>query len=178
MRVLKPSRSLVGLCAAIAVGIPMPTDAQADDLDIYRRRVSNEFTASADAIAFSVVLARDTSGLVVIDRKTGRQRLIADNKIILVGPRFSQDGQRLLFVRNQASSEDRELVHARRRAGDAAFSCARRIPSCLPSKSIAIRFCIRPAQSPSIKRFAFPTGASAVTITIFICSKTASRLGD
>ena len=110
MRVLKPSRSLVGLCAAIAVGIPMPTDAQADDLDIYRRRVSNEFTASADAIAFSVVLARDTSGLVVIDRKTGRQRLIADNKIILVGPRFSQDGQRLLFVRNQASSEDRELV--------------------------------------------------------------------
>ena len=53
---------------------------------------------------------RTRQGWRLLSRGTKRQRLIADDKVILVGPRFSQDGQRLLFVRNQASSEDRELV--------------------------------------------------------------------
>jgi hypothetical protein len=94
--------------AALSSGFSTESNAENSPLERLRRTTAFYFTASTSSIVFPVALAPDTAGLVFIDRATGRTQLIAENKIALLSPRLSMNGEKLLFVRYRA--DIRELV--------------------------------------------------------------------
>jgi hypothetical protein len=55
-------------------------------------------------------LARDTAGLVIINRKTDEQKIFYTDRLIVHSPYISRDGERLLFVQRTADQEEQELV--------------------------------------------------------------------
>ncbi|MFZ5914371.1 MAG: hypothetical protein ACOY17_09115, partial [Pseudomonadota bacterium] len=70
-----------------------------------------QFTASPGLVIFPVDVSPGTIGLVVVDRETGRTRLIQQKGMWLLVPRLSRDGKRLLIVRQDAATTGiRELL--------------------------------------------------------------------
>lgn len=70
-----------------------------------------QFTASPGLVIFPVDVSPGTIGLVVVDRETGRTRLIQQKGMWLKVPRLSRDGKRLLIVRQDAATTGiRELL--------------------------------------------------------------------
>jgi hypothetical protein len=84
------------------------TDPQ--NLSAETRSLAFEFGASRALVVFPAGLPGGSFGLIVIDRETGRSRLIAQHRTQLGQPSFSSDGERLLLVRNQADKDTRELL--------------------------------------------------------------------
>jgi hypothetical protein len=80
-----------------------------------RRRVLLEnFGASADKIAFSVLMSDNRSvGLVVADRHNGVSRVISETGAHFGNPYFSRDGRRLLLVRALHGRPYRDLLSCR-----------------------------------------------------------------
>src|SRR6266567_5039865 len=72
-----------------------------DPLQRTRELALSEFTASSELIVFPIPLAPNQVGLMVIDRRTDRRRIIASDAIFTY-PQLSADGKRLLFVRTNA----------------------------------------------------------------------------
>ncbi|QLH71119.1 hypothetical protein [Rhodopseudomonas palustris] len=68
------------------------------------------FTASTRMVAFQVPLGDEVDGIVLLDRVSDAGRLIATNSYTHWSPRFSMDGERLVFARQMVGSEDRELL--------------------------------------------------------------------
>ncbi|WP_133255980.1 hypothetical protein [Rhodopseudomonas palustris] len=79
--------------------------AQARQLSIH-----GGFTASPRMVAFQVPLGDGVDGIVLLDRVSEAQRLIATNNYTHWSPRLSMDGERLVFVRQMVRSEERELL--------------------------------------------------------------------
>jgi hypothetical protein len=52
----------------------------------------------------------ETTRTFAIDRQTSQKRLIHDDKAFFLYPRFSSDGKRILFVRNDAYANERKLI--------------------------------------------------------------------
>jgi hypothetical protein len=77
------------------------------------QQLNFEFTASRAFVVFPAYLPGGSIGLVVLHRATGKSRLIAQYRTQLVVPRFSSDGERLLFVRLTDRDETRELLTCR-----------------------------------------------------------------
>jgi hypothetical protein len=73
----------------------------ADGLQRTRGYALSEFTASSELIIFPTPLAQDQVGLMVIDRRTDRRRLIAREGTFFTYSQLSPDGERLLFVRTK-----------------------------------------------------------------------------
>lgn len=75
-----------------------------------QRSIHGGFTASPSMVAFQIPLGDETDGIVVLDRVGGGERLIADKKYTHWSPRFSSDGERMVFARQMLGSKDRELL--------------------------------------------------------------------
>jgi dipeptidyl aminopeptidase/acylaminoacyl peptidase len=75
-----------------------------------QRSIHGGFTASLSTVAFQIPLGDETEGIVVLDRVGDGERLIATKNYTHWSPRFSLDGERLVFVRQMVGSEDRELL--------------------------------------------------------------------
>ena len=80
------------------------------NLDRLRQIVVFELAASENFVSFGVVLASDTVGLIILDRRTSAQRIIYSDSTIMRSPYFSSGGDRMLFVQSKAGQEVRELV--------------------------------------------------------------------
>ena len=72
--------------------------------------LNNQFAANKSFIVFPVLLPQYEIGLVWIDRSTHSRKLIRVDGADLNFPSISEDGQRLLFVKNDSSSSSREVV--------------------------------------------------------------------
>jgi hypothetical protein len=105
-------QTVLRLVAALGIGVGMLSTSQAQSYisDNNRGVSAFHFAASKQQVAFPVPVERDAVGLVVIDRASGKQRLIFEEKAFLLYPRFSDDGKRLLFVRNEAHANERKLI--------------------------------------------------------------------
>lgn len=68
------------------------------------------FTASAELAAFQVPISLTTNGILLVDRAGRRAAMIAQEGYTHWSPRFSNDGERLVFVRAQASRTEQELI--------------------------------------------------------------------
>lgn len=106
------ARAVLWLAAAAGIGVSMLSTGQAQSYisDNNRRVSAFHFAASKQLVAFPVPVERDGVGLAVIDRVSGKQRLIFEEKAFLLYPRFSDDGKRLMFVRNEAHANERKLI--------------------------------------------------------------------
>jgi hypothetical protein len=79
--------------------------------DMHERKITiHGFTASPRSVAFVVPTRQGPRALVFVDRESGRARLIADENLTYRYPRFSWDGERLLFVRYAENDKEHELV--------------------------------------------------------------------
>jgi hypothetical protein len=87
-----------------------PSVAANFDLERFRQIAVFDLAASADFVSFPVVLSSDTWGLIFLNRKTGEQKIIYDDSNVFHAPFLSSDGERLLFVREKAKQEAKELV--------------------------------------------------------------------
>jgi WD40 repeat protein len=74
------------------------------------RVMSPGFTASANLIAIQAPTSAATDGLVLVDRAGKRTAIIAQDGFTYWAPRFSDDGERLIFVRAQAGRAQQELL--------------------------------------------------------------------
>jgi hypothetical protein len=107
---------LIQFVATIVVGLmtsltyPMSSKSQNADLQQNRRAASFQFTASRDVISLPVAVADDETGLLIVERRSGRQRLLSEPNMIFSSPHLSADGKHLIFVRRRASNETRELL--------------------------------------------------------------------
>jgi len=81
-----------------------------EPLDHYRQILIYDFAASKDFVTFPVVLTGNTSGLIFIDRRTGKQSIIYENGVVMHLPFLSSDGKRLLFVQRKTPKQDKELI--------------------------------------------------------------------
>lgn len=68
------------------------------------------FTASTSSVAFPIPLAGNGDGILVMDHDKDRPKLISVPGYTHWSPRFSPDGERLVFGRMGAGSRERELV--------------------------------------------------------------------
>jgi hypothetical protein len=75
-----------------------------------QRSIHGGFTAALSTVAFQIPLGDETEGIVVLDRVGNGERLIATKNYTHWSPRFSLDGERLVFVRQMVGSNDRELL--------------------------------------------------------------------
>jgi hypothetical protein len=69
-----------------------------DPLQRIRKLTLSQFTASTELIVFPVLLASHHIGLMVIDRRTDRRRLVTSEATFQY-PQLSRDGKRLLAIR-------------------------------------------------------------------------------
>jgi hypothetical protein len=76
----------------------------ADRLQKTRELAVSQFTASPELIVFPTPLASDQVGLLVIERRTDRRRLIASEGAYFTYPQLSADGERLLFARTKGGT--------------------------------------------------------------------------
>jgi hypothetical protein len=109
MGVLKLIFSAVILLAGV-FGVSLHYFTANSDFERLRQISVFDFAASADFVVFPVALSSDTWGLIVLNRKTGEQKIIYDELRVLSAPFLSRDGQRLLFVRRRIKQESKELV--------------------------------------------------------------------
>jgi WD40-like Beta Propeller Repeat len=88
--------------------------AFANDTDLMNRRrlvsIIGGFTASASLVAFQVPVSSADDGIAVIDRTTKHAKLIAPVGFTNWSPRFSEDGERMVFVRRRSGKADVELI--------------------------------------------------------------------
>ncbi|MEH2513592.1 hypothetical protein V1291_004946 [Nitrobacteraceae bacterium AZCC 1564] len=68
------------------------------------------FTASASSVAFPIPLAGNGDGILVMDHDKDRPKLISTAGYTHWSPRFSPDGERLIFFRMAAGGRERELL--------------------------------------------------------------------
>jgi hypothetical protein len=76
----------------------------ADPLQRTRAHALSQFTASSELIIFPTPVAPGQVGLMVIDRRTDRPRLIASEGTFFTYPQLSVDGERLLLVRTKGGT--------------------------------------------------------------------------
>jgi hypothetical protein len=71
-----------------------------------------DFTASLQSVAFVIPTPEDAHSrmLVFIDRATRQAKRIGENQFSYREPHFSQDGERLLFVRELKESRQRDII--------------------------------------------------------------------
>lgn len=104
----------IGAFAIIAIcfsGVSdLSTTSQAAPLDHYRQLLIFDFAASKDFISFPVALEKSTSGLIFIDRRTGKQSIIYENGVVMHSPFLSSDGKRLVLVQRKTPKQDKELI--------------------------------------------------------------------
>lgn len=91
---------------AASAGASSSVSAQSLPTENNRRASAFNFAASEKLVTFPVPVGRGTVGLVIIDRQSGQQRLIYEDKAFLLYPHFSSDGKRLIFVRNDAYANE------------------------------------------------------------------------
>lgn len=72
--------------------------------------IHDGFTASAELAAFQVPTSLTANGILLIHRAGRRAALIAQEGYTHWAPRFSDDGERLVFARAQAGHAEQELV--------------------------------------------------------------------
>lgn len=85
------------------------SDARADSM--HERSITiQDFAASRQSLAFQIPTRDKVRALVFVDRETQQAQLIGDKEFSYSAPRFSWDGDRLLFVRQKKESRQRELV--------------------------------------------------------------------
>jgi hypothetical protein len=78
-----------------------------------RRRfiaIHGGFTASKELVSFQVPISPTANGLILIDRTGRRAAMLAQDGYTYRSPRFSDDGERLVFARGQAGQAETELV--------------------------------------------------------------------
>jgi hypothetical protein len=68
------------------------------------------FTASTELVAFQVPISPTANGLILIHRAGRRAAMLAQDGYSYRSPRFSDDGERLVFARAQAGQAETELV--------------------------------------------------------------------
>jgi hypothetical protein len=107
------TRRVLGALAVVAIcttALAVSKVWSAPKLDHYRQRLLFDFAASTNFIVFPAVLAPDTSGLIVVDRTSGEQKIIYDDTVVMRSPFLSADGERLLFVKRKTPQFEKELV--------------------------------------------------------------------
>jgi hypothetical protein len=75
-----------------------------------QRSIHGGFTASQSTVAFQTPLGDGTDGIILIARSTNQSRLISSKNYTHWSPRFSSDGERLVFLRQLVGSKERELL--------------------------------------------------------------------
>jgi hypothetical protein len=81
------------------------------DADQYREVLLDQFAASSDKIAFSVLMPdKHSVGLLIADRHTGFSRTLSEPGGYFGQPYFSPDGRRFLLVRVRQSRPYRDLL--------------------------------------------------------------------
>jgi len=100
---------VIVLMASAIIGGVSPFTANAN-LRHYRELLIFDFAASEKFVSFPVVLAADTAGLIVLDRKTRERKIIYDDGVILHSPNFSKDGKRLLYVKRKPPENEQQLT--------------------------------------------------------------------
>jgi hypothetical protein len=68
------------------------------------------FTASTELVSFQVPISPTANGLILIHRASRRAAMLAQDGYTYRSPRFSDDGERLVFARAQAGQAEQELV--------------------------------------------------------------------
>jgi hypothetical protein len=68
------------------------------------------FTASTELVSFQVPISPTANGLILIHRAGRRAAMLAQDGYTYWSPRFSDDGERLVFARAQAGHAEQELV--------------------------------------------------------------------
>lgn len=81
-----------------------------DRIHAERQRFINGFTASISLVAFPIPLGDGTSGIILVDRANKSARIIAEQGYTHWSPRFSRDGERIVFARGRSKDEGQELL--------------------------------------------------------------------
>src|SRR5712664_2488350 len=85
--------------------------SNADPMDGRRfSSIDAGFTASAELVAFQVPTSLTANGLLLIHRAGRRAALLGQEGYNYWSPRFSDDGERLVFARARAGQAEQELV--------------------------------------------------------------------
>jgi WD40-like Beta Propeller Repeat len=74
------------------------------------RAINGGFTASTELVSFQVPISPTANGLLLIHRADRRAAVLAQDGYSYWAPRFSDDGERLVFARGQAGQAEQELV--------------------------------------------------------------------
>jgi hypothetical protein len=69
-----------------------------------------QFTASATAIAFPVLLDNGERAVLFVERKTGRSKLIYDKDKVFSEPHLSADGNRLVLIQRHVGLAHKEII--------------------------------------------------------------------
>jgi hypothetical protein len=81
-----------------------------DSMKRERLGALTQFTASATAIAFPVVLDNEEAGLLFIDRKTSQSKLIYERDKFFLSPHLSADGERLVLIQRHDDFARKEII--------------------------------------------------------------------
>jgi hypothetical protein len=85
--------------------------SHADPMDTRRFiAIHGGFTASKELVSFQVPISPTANGLILIHRAGRRGAMLAEDGYTYRSPRFSEDGERLVFLRAQTGQAEQELV--------------------------------------------------------------------
>lgn len=83
---------------------------ESDSVARARKGALTQFAASPSAVVFPVVMSDKTTGLLFAERQSGIAKLIVEPNHGYWSPYLSQDGERLVFIRQRVGQQNREIV--------------------------------------------------------------------
>jgi len=78
--------------------------------DRARWQSSSEFAVSESMLAFTVILSDGETGLLVVDRESGKQRLIYERGFGFWAPHLTVDGERLMMIKRERETARRQIL--------------------------------------------------------------------
>lgn len=116
-----------------------------DSMKRERLGALTQFTASATAIAFPVVLDNEEAGLLFIDRKTSQSKLIYERDKFFLSPHLSADGERLVLIQRHDDLHAKKSFPAPPLLGNVRYCCGPKTTSVLQWRSMPVRSFTPPA---------------------------------